>query len=249
MPSILLVARQEEDVEALRRALLENGYAVTVAAGGFYALTLLERHRPDVLLSWGHTGDLPGDELCSIIRGDPAMTDLRLLLLGKHLSATAPPGVVLVSSLSTPGDILLEIRNALDPQVPESDGPAEESSRQESQGDISGGLDVVPIAYLLRLLASERSSGCLRFRFRSGTASVSFWEGRLVDSQFGVMSGELAFEEIIREADADPTATFRFDTQASRETLDFPVTISSSLEQLLLNVTARIDRRRGRTQA
>ena len=61
--TILLVATNSEETEEVRRELQPLGHEVTVAPGSFYALTLLERHRPDVLVAWPDVGEPPTDEL------------------------------------------------------------------------------------------------------------------------------------------------------------------------------------------
>ncbi len=143
MANVLVVARREDEAENLRSLLVEGGHTVTVAVGGFFALTLLERNRPEIVFAWANTGDMPGEEFCSIVRGDPAMDAVQLLLLGRGLNATAPPGVLLAPGFSTPSEIVDLIHGALGlpPRLP---GPEPEKPPDEKpQDELQGRLDIV----------------------------------------------------------------------------------------------------------
>ena len=62
---------------------------------GSFALTMLERNRPDLIVSRVGVPDIDGYELCSIVRKDPLMTGVLFLLLaspGDEAAATMLEG-------------------------------------------------------------------------------------------------------------------------------------------------------------
>ncbi len=88
MAKVLLIDAAWDNLVALQKALVESGYEVAVALSGSFALTMLERDRPDVIVSLPEIQDMDAYELCSIIRADPATRSIPFLLL------TGPAGPV-----------------------------------------------------------------------------------------------------------------------------------------------------------
>jgi CheY-like chemotaxis protein len=86
MPRILLIDPDRSALAVLQAALRRAGvHDVAAATSGSFALTMLERNRPDLVVSRVAVPDIDGYELCSIIRKDPSMTGVRFLLLaGPH---------------------------------------------------------------------------------------------------------------------------------------------------------------------
>src|SRR5439155_172923 len=76
------VAAARDGADALHAALRRAGFddVATVTSGAF-ALTTLERNRPDVIVSRAGVPDIDGYELCAIVRNDPSMTGVLFLLL------------------------------------------------------------------------------------------------------------------------------------------------------------------------
>ena len=78
---ILIVDADPVKLQALKVALTTAAYHVTSATSASFALTTLERDRPDLIVSGNRTEDMDGVEFCSIIRSDPATHDIPFLLL------------------------------------------------------------------------------------------------------------------------------------------------------------------------
>jgi CheY-like chemotaxis protein len=76
-------------LQALKVALTTAAYHVTAATSASFALTALERDRPDLIVSGGRTGDLDGVEFCSIIRSNPITHDIPFLLLAGDFVVSA----------------------------------------------------------------------------------------------------------------------------------------------------------------
>jgi CheY-like chemotaxis protein len=81
MAKVLLIDAGWDNLVALQKALVDSGYDVAVALSGSFALTMLERDRPDIIVSLPEIQDMDAYELCSIIRADPMTRGIPFLLL------------------------------------------------------------------------------------------------------------------------------------------------------------------------
>jgi CheY-like chemotaxis protein len=81
LAKVLIVDADPAKLGALRSALAAAAYKVTSATSASFALTTLERDRPDLIVSGARTEDMDGVEFCSIVRSDPATHDIPFLLL------------------------------------------------------------------------------------------------------------------------------------------------------------------------
>jgi CheY-like chemotaxis protein len=81
MSNVLLIDLTGSDATALHMALGRAGHRVTAVGTGLFALTMVERDRPDIIISPTNVSDIDGYELCAIIRSDPATQDVPFLLL------------------------------------------------------------------------------------------------------------------------------------------------------------------------
>jgi len=78
---VLIVDADPAKLNVLKAALVHAAYQVISATSASFALTTLERDRPDLIVSGNRTEDMDGVEFCSIIRSDPAIHDIPFLLL------------------------------------------------------------------------------------------------------------------------------------------------------------------------
>jgi hypothetical protein len=86
---ILLIEPDLARAAALATALGRDGGAqVRIAPDCFYALTLIERERPDLIVAGTCLGGIGAGELAAIVRSDPALAGVRLAL---YASQAAPP--------------------------------------------------------------------------------------------------------------------------------------------------------------
>src|SRR5881397_3832170 len=82
MPRVILIDPDRTALAALQAALGQAGIdEVLAVTSGSFALTTLERNRPDVIVSRAGVPDIDGYELCAIVRNDPSMTGVLFLLL------------------------------------------------------------------------------------------------------------------------------------------------------------------------
>src|SRR5438552_1752803 len=91
MSRVLLIDPDRGTLAALRAALGQAGFGdVSAVTSGSVALTMLERNRPDLIVSRVGVPDIDGYELCSIVRKDPLMTGVLFLLLASPGDEAAP---------------------------------------------------------------------------------------------------------------------------------------------------------------
>jgi CheY-like chemotaxis protein len=89
MTKILLIEPDPDRAAALAAALGGGGGAeVRIAPDGFYALTMMERERPDLVIAGGCQGGIGVGELGAIVRSDPSLAGVRLAL---YTDPAAPP--------------------------------------------------------------------------------------------------------------------------------------------------------------
>ena len=88
MTKILLIEADPDRAAALAAALGGGGAEVRIAPDGFYALTMMERERPDLVVAGGCVGGIGAGELGAIVRSDPALAGVRLAL---YADPAAPP--------------------------------------------------------------------------------------------------------------------------------------------------------------
>lgn len=244
MASILLVVAKKAETNGLREELTALGHAVSVAPGSFYALTLLERNRPDVLIAWPDPGDMTAAELCAIVREDPAMAGVRLMIARPDARVVDAPADVPVVTPALSGGLARALARAIEPVPdPPATAPGGDAKPFGEKEGFRGPLETIRIENLVQMLAHSRRSGCLRIRLSSGESCAFFHDGRLVHALFGELSGEPAFHETILAATEDPKATFSFDRYDHHRFVEVPETITSRVDMILLEAAARLNSR------
>jgi CheY-like chemotaxis protein len=84
MSRVLIVDDEPDLLEVWGFALEYAGYAVERARDGREALSCIERHVPDLIVTDLMMPGMNGDDLCRAIRGNPAWADIPIVL---HTSA------------------------------------------------------------------------------------------------------------------------------------------------------------------
>jgi CheY-like chemotaxis protein len=80
--------------------LTRAGLYTQHAPSGLYALTMLERERPDLIVSKEDLGDMTGHELLEIVREDASTTDTVFVLLADNASNLGPNDVLMAPNAS-----------------------------------------------------------------------------------------------------------------------------------------------------
>lgn len=246
MPKVLVIDPDRESLAALQQALSQVGLPeVTAVPNASFALTMLERDRPDLIVSRAGVPDIDGWELCSIVRSDPSMAGVLFLLLAgpddevPEGPADCGPDRMLVGDFATAA-IVSEVVSLLGPaELLEPLAPAAPPAAPEAAG-LRGALNVMDLPDLAQAIALGAKTGRLILTLPSGEGVVVFERGRPVHAEFGPLTGEAAFAGLVATAHREGQGRFAF-TPLERLTPGLPKTIQRSVEQLLLAVASQID--------
>ena len=244
---ILLVDPEGERAAALGEALTAAGAGITLATSGSFALTMLEWDRHDVIVSRTDLGDMRGDELCTILRDDPGMKELRFALIAWPDEVSPSTGaagidVILPTTMSAPA--MLEQITRLMPDVTplpveppagvdtDDTDAADAGEAEESQG-FAGSLDGIELGELARAIAEAGRTGHLLVGLATGGGAVAFEGGRVVHAEFGDETGGTAFAALLDAAQRERAGDFCFVADDSGDLRGTPRTVHESIEELL----------------
>lgn len=82
-PTILLIENDSKWLIDVYSVLQEAGYDILIANGGSEGFCLAQRFRPDLIISDAALTDIPGVQLCRMIRADRDLNALLFILLGE----------------------------------------------------------------------------------------------------------------------------------------------------------------------
>jgi CheY-like chemotaxis protein len=246
MRRILLIDPDRASLIGLRETLAAGGYTdVVAAASGSFAVTMLERDRPDIIVCRAAVPDIDGYELCAIVRSDPALRGVRFLLLagtdddepGRAFETGADRVLVGESGVHT---VVAEIASLLAPAAG-ADGPPEPGA--DTTHALRGSLDVMDVADIAQAIGLGLKTGDLILALDGGQATVAFDRGRVVHAEWADLTGEEAFAALVADAERSGGGSFSFVPLEGRPP-GLPRTMNRSVEQLLLSAAAAIDERR-----
>jgi CheY-like chemotaxis protein len=249
MPRVILIDPDRTALAALQAALGQAGFSdVLAVTSGSFALTMLERNRPDLIVSRVGVPDIDGYELCSIVRKDPLMTGVLFLLLaspGDEAAATMledKPDQTLAGDLPLTA-IVSEVATLLGrgkaAPVPTQE-PIAPAAQPEGAHGLRGSLTVMELPDITQAIALGGKTGQLVVTLSSGRGSVFFDRGRVVHSEFFGLIGETAFQALLVSAHGEANGSFAFNPQDAAAANGVK-TIHRDLKQLLLSAAAGID--------
>ena len=265
---VLLVDAKSERLETLANAFTIAGYQVVAARSGVEAVAMLERERPDAIVSAARFSDIDAYQLYLRVRADPTTMDTPFLLLAGRDRPTAlvasEAGVELVLS----GDVALDVvvsrvaelvesaeagappirriesasaRRVAEPLWAAVDSAGPRHAPASGTASFQGSLGVMDLAEVTQAIALGGKTGVLSLTLTTGQGAMLFDVGRLVHASFGVRTGAAAFAALIRASQGEVDASFRFDQRERGELAGQPRTIAQSVDQLLLSIAADID--------
>jgi CheY-like chemotaxis protein len=254
---VLIVDADPAKLQTLKAALTTAAYQVTSAASASFALTTLERDRPDLIVSGNRTKDMDGVEFCSIIRSDPTTRDIPFLLLSGPTRPTpwavAQAGVdMLVAGDFVVSTVLDRISKLLRHVAPQSEPglsppppplpPRVTVPRAEAgTRTFEGSFGVLDLTEVTQAIALGGKTGRLSLELTAGEGWLLFDSGKVVHAEFASRTGESAFAAMVSAAQSDPEGTFRFKPAAELPAGSGPRTIQKSVDQLLLSIASEID--------
>jgi CheY-like chemotaxis protein len=107
MPSMLL--------SSVPDAFAKAGFQIHLAENATFALTMLEREQPDLIVSSDQLGDMTGRDLYEIVRSDPAMNTITFILLDGTVQHKIPdsPKDLELSWMTTTSEIVKAAKDLL----------------------------------------------------------------------------------------------------------------------------------------
>jgi CheY-like chemotaxis protein len=256
MSRVLLIDPDRGALAALQAALSHAGFRdVSGVTSGSFALTMLERTRPDLIVSRVAVPDIDGYELCSIVRKDPSMRGVLFLLLASPVDEP-PEGMLEEKPDQTlSGDLPLttivsEVAGLLGIRATR---PVERNSAAppgELTHGLRGSLGVMDLPDITQAIALGGKTGELNVTLPSGRGVIVFDHGRVVHAEFFGLIGETAFAALLVAAHGavrdEAHGNFVFNP-LENGAVNAAKTIHRDLKQLLLSAAAGIDE--GRTDA
>lgn len=255
MSRVLLVDPDRAGLAALQAALGAAGFRdVSTVTSASFALTMLERNRPDLIVSRAAVPDIDGYELCSIVRNDPSMAGVLFLLLASpgdeapEAMLEEKPDQTLAGDLPLSAIVaevagLLGTRRKTAPPPTAAASPAAAAPLEVTPG-MNGSLGVMQLPDIAQAVALGGKTGELLITLPSGRGAIVFDHGQVVHAEFFGLIGETAFATLLVAAhgaargDAHGSFVFR---QLENGAASGTKTIHCDLKQLLLNAAAELD--------
>jgi CheY-like chemotaxis protein len=238
MAKLLLADPDRTRATSVAAALGAAGHEVSVATSGSYALTMLERGRPDLIVTRADVGDMTGAEFASVVRADPATRTIPLVLLDEEGADTDASEADLVLDGESRGEALLTgIASALAGHRRSTAPPT--LPRLSAAKGLRGSLTVMDLPEVTQAIALGTKTGRLALVLPTGRAAIVFDTGRIVHVEYGELTGEAAFAALVRAARTG--GDFNFTAVERDALLGVPRTIHGSVERLLIMTASDID--------
>ncbi|WP_299425308.1 DUF4388 domain-containing protein [uncultured Meiothermus sp.] len=237
----LILTGQPGRGSALKDSFALSGFDVQVEDSALYAMTLLERCRPDVIVSTATLRDLSGIEFFDLVRSDPQLALVPFVLLDNTSSPhTSDLDLIMPADTSIPEvvrsayKLILELTRKT--YISEPTNPVAQHGIQGQLGDVS-------LFELAQWLAKSAKTGRLRVEIEAGSASWLFTRGQLIHAEYAEKSGEDAVLHLLLKAESQQRGHFHFEPLTEADFLLEPVTIRKSTDQLLLSLAVEMDHR------
>ncbi|MGK0619317.1 DUF4388 domain-containing protein [Meiothermus cerbereus] len=243
MKALILTGQAKRGV-ALKDSFALSGFDVQVEDSALYAMTLLERHRPDVIVSTASLSDLTGAEFFEMVRADPQLALVPFVLLDGltpakvgDLDLVLPPDTPAAEVVRSAYKLILELTRKT--YITEPANPVAQHGIQGQLGDMS-------LFELAQWLAKSAKTGRLRIEVQGNSASWLFSKGQLIHAEYAGKSGEDAVLHLLLQVESQPTGHFHFEPLSEADFFLEPVTIRKSTDQLLLSLAVEMDHRQQR---
>lgn len=219
------------------------GFTFETKNDALFALTALERERPDVIISDRDAGGMSGLEMHEIVRSEAHLNSTVFVLLDATVKLSGTLDVVLELH-ATPDEIAAACRTMLvNLGVLEPDR-FERGTLRPSSNDpqLTGTFEVLSLFDLIVSLTHGQKSGDLCIQLAGAQANVTIRAGRVTHATYQGKVGEDALLMAFTAVEADQGAEFVLRglnaAAGERTTIDTPI------DQLLLKVAVNMDHNR-----
>jgi CheY-like chemotaxis protein/TolA-binding protein len=233
--NLLLVDDDPRALRLLEVSLRRAGFHVSTAQSGAEALTRLDECPAEVVITDTAMPDMDGFELCARVREDPRHRMLRFLFLVRETSLEDRYRAVELGAddfIPKPAhaqEVAARVRLLL----ARRDCERLQEETDATQLHLSGSLADLSVADLVAAFHAARRSGVVHLESEGKQGVLFLREGRVLDTQCGSATGELAFYRLLRWDEG------RFEFSAAG--VDNPERIALGTQALLQEGLRRID--------
>ncbi len=250
------------NIEALELCdgLTRQGFEVSHAPSGLYALTLFERERPDLIVSVDDIVDMTGRELLEILNEDGGSEIVFILMTaeGANLPPNAlvvPPQTPVIELLERAG--LLEVEEITEASTPQTvqevalNAQAEPSSPEAIKDHDSNGSDRPKdqtvgqfkfenqgFIHLTRWLSRLTEFAHVELKCGPSTGQIYFIHGVLSHAEYGRQRGEDAIRSLFLAASDHRGGSFTLEPIDATTAANLPKTITRPITQIVLTWSA-----------
>jgi CheY-like chemotaxis protein len=261
MAKLVLVDSRPNACPAWQAALKAKGHEVWVAACGSFVLTMLERNRPDVIVSHAALEDMSGCELCGIVLADPMTSDIPFILLtdgrtaGPDTALHILPDSMLPDNVS-PACLVRRVEEVLleaalsggSSREATVRGGTDECDTAAAPDPIRGSLDVLDLFDVIQTISDARQRGWLVVCLLGSKGAIAFDSGQPVHAAFNGQIGNQAFVNLALASVGVRDATFQFIPSHDPGGPALPKTIEGNVKKLMFSLAARMDKARRNTE-
>lgn len=249
MIKVLIVDPHDQRRRALAEALGRLGATVKAASDALYALTFLERSRPDVLVLAPSVTGMDAVEVGRIVREDAATSEVPVVMISPPADQPLPATLFdLIIDPSTPSAeiarTILQLTKASVRPPTHTRIAAQTPHLDDDAQNLHGTLAILNFPELTQALCNSRKTGKLEIELERGSAEVFFYDGQVIHAQSADLSGLPAFREVLAAALDRGDATFLFTPLSKAEIFRCPHTINMTPQRLLLAMAVQLDERR-----
>ncbi len=243
MSRILLIEPKEKDQRVLAALLIEAGIEVMPAPDGFFALMMLEKNPPDLVLMPSLLKDMSAGEFCAIVRSDPTLEGLAVGVIAtaadpvlSHQDASfdmvLEPGLPVPAISRRVSSFLQKDRKTLSSHSGAVSVPTE--LPKDDALLLWGSLEIMGLLQVCQVILETGRTGLLSLSFSAGQGYLRFLDSLLIDARFQELEGEEALRAMHKTSSRETGTTFRFEAQDTSHQSSFPRTLELKLEDLLL---------------
>lgn len=238
--------------QALVAALQRRGARVIAAPDGLYALTLLERNRPEIVLVVGaFLTDMDAVELSRIVRSDGALGDVLVALMAPAGFRPEPATLFdlildCAADAEDAAEKVLQLAKASVRATTHTRIEAHSASKAlEEATHLHGTLEILDLPELTQAICNARKTGKLELSLEEGAAAeIYFLDGQVIHTAYQSVAGMDAFRKILAVTLEHPEFGFVFSPLGKAEIFRCPRTINMTPQRLLLTMAVQIDESR-----
>ncbi|RDI96043.1 response regulator [Meiothermus sp. QL-1] len=233
----LILTSQPSQGSLLKESFALSGFEVRVEDSALYAMTLLERNRPDLIVSGATLGDLSGLEFFELVRADPQLAHIPFVLLADTPPAKTGEFDLVLPSATPAAEVVRSAYRLILDLTRKTHAPEMSPSLQGYLGDVS-------LFDLAQWLAKSAKTGRLHVEIGGERAGWLFSKGQLIHAEYGEKTGEDAVLHLLLQAERIRQGRFHFEPLGEADFFLEPITIRKTTDQLLLSLAVEMDHRR-----